>query len=159
MTLEAALEQIDRAFGKARTGALPSLPGTMTERVARELCRQHHSAAGTRGEQLNLTVDNYWQDWIEAAKGVFAAMGAATDEMLDTAEGWQPKDQYENLETERERIAFLWDVMLTDAEEEYDEQGRCRADLRAAEEAEWDARSPEEQRASWADWSPDDLPF
>jgi hypothetical protein len=150
--LEAALAQIDRAFGKNATGEVPPLPGTMTERVARVLFRREFPPVDdVKFEDLS---EPERDDYFQTARDIFAAMGQPTEEMLDDAEGWQPKDSYHDLETERERIEFLWGVMLDCAEAELSKETLARK----AKAEEWDRLSPEEQAASWAKWDEEHKP-
>lgn len=148
--LSAALAQIDQAFGKDAPPYTQTRPASMTESVARELCRQRLIVAPEElpSERLNQLVDEHWRTFIDRARDVFAAMSVPTEEMLDDVEGWQPKDAYEDLPTERERIEFIWQVMIDCAEAEFSEETLARQ----AKQAEWDAMTPEQQRANWAEW-------
>jgi hypothetical protein len=143
--LESALAQIDRVFGKGGSGELAA-PASITEHVARVLCRQ--SVRGLRGNKLTAYINEMWQNHIEDAQEVFSAMSRPTDEMLNDAEGWQPKDAYQDLRTAREQITFLWGVMIDCAEAELSEEALQRKELAA----EWEKLSPDEQAARWSEW-------
>ena len=144
--LTAALAQIDRAFGKGGTGETPPKPPTMTERVARVLfAREFPPVDGVKWEDLS---EIERSEYFETARDIFGAMGSPTDEMLNDAEGWQPKDSYQDLETDRERIEFLWQVMLDCAEAELSEETLARK----ARADEWEKLPQEEKDASWAAW-------
>jgi hypothetical protein len=150
--LSAALDQIDRAFGRSATGEAQPLPGTMTERVARVLYwNDPTQLSGTPFEEI---AQPDYDRYVQLARDIFVAMGRPTDGMLNDAEGWQPKDSYQDLETERERIEFLWQVMLECAEAELSEETLARK----ARGAEFAKLSPEDQAATWAKWEAEHQP-
>lgn len=159
-SLDAALAQIDRAFGKNRTEEMPAPPSSMTERIARALCRQAilRQNDGEYRDDWAQKVDLSWSGHIADARDIIESMGSPTEEMLDDAEGWQSRDQYEDLETAREQIAFLWNAMLDCAECEYDDDGNSRAEMRENEAAAWNALSKEVQEAHWAEWNAKHFP-
>lgn len=143
--LAGALAQIDRAFGKDRTEPLPK-PGPMTERVARVLfARDFPPVDDVRFEDLT---DPERDEYFDTAREIFGAMSTPTEEMLDDAEGWQPKDSYQELETAREQIQFLWQVMIDCAEAEFSEETLARK----ARAEEYAKLTPEQQRATWTEW-------
>jgi hypothetical protein len=114
--------------------------------VARVLfARDFPPVDGVRFEDLS---EPERDEYFDTAREIFRAMGSPTEEMLDDAEGWQPKDSYQDLETERERIEFLWQVMVDCAEAEFSEETLARK----ARDAEFAKLSPEEQAATWAEW-------
>jgi hypothetical protein len=135
--LDAALKQIDKHFGKG-SAPLPR-PETMTEAVARELCRQRLlvDEREVPPDALARLVDAHWRGFIQRAQDVFGVMLTPTEEMLDDVEGWQPKDQYQDLETERERIEFIWQTMLTAAEYELDEHTLAQKASLAEADRKW----------------------
>lgn len=154
--LDAALAQIGQAFGKD-VAPCPR-PESLTELVAREMCRAHYRHEGLSWQQAQIAEDAGWRHWLQDARSLFCALVTPTEEMLDDAEGWQAKDAYQDLETERERIDFLWGVMLDCAEAEYDDEGNSRAEKRAAELARWNALSQEEREEQWAAWEAEHWP-
>jgi hypothetical protein len=137
--LDAALEQINRAFGKGAAAHGAPRPETMTETVARELCRQRLliEERELSADEVDRYVDGYWRTFIQRAQDMFRAMATPTEDMLNDVEGWQPKDQYQDLETERERIEFIWQTMLTCAEYELDEHSLAQKASMAEADKRW----------------------
>lgn len=132
--LDAALAQIDQAFGTSlRTG----LPATMTERVARQLCRQYQQRQGTHWEMAKAIADNEWPSFVDAARRIFEAMVSPTEEMLDDIEGAMDKDDYQDIETQRERIVYIWQALLTTADYELDEDELARKARQAEADRKW----------------------
>lgn len=145
--LDAALAQIDRAFGKNGDGARTELPPTMTERVARSLCGFDAGSA-----ERKTYIDEHWRDYIDRAQSVFLTMSTPTADMLGEADYASEHDHYLDLETAREQFAHIWDVMLTHAEYELDERELARKAHIAQAQAEFEKMSPEEKAAHWAAW-------
>lgn len=140
--LDAALAQIDQAFGKGASEVRVQ-PATMTERVARELCRQHALKYAVSGDALAQHIEAGWENYVADAQSVFGAMCSPSEEMLDDAEGSQDRDEYQDLETAREQIVFIWQTMLTAAEYELDPDELARKARQAKRDQEWrDAGSP-----------------